>query len=601
MGLFGALFTGVSALSAQSQNTAIISNNIANVNTTGFKRSEAAFFSLVTTEGNSSRYSPGTVTANRLQRVNQQGAITQSTSATDASISGNGFFAVKRDSDDSALTEYLYTRNGQFSEDSQGFLRNSAGFYLYGWPIDQAGDLPSNQGDLTSLVPIDVAFLGGLTRPTNVAEMAVNLDSAEADILLTDLGTSPADFSRSLTVYDTLGNPQPMTFEFTKVYGPQATAASTNTNLTATDEMVNDLGLNLGEQFTITIDVDDGTGTGTATTTTRTYEITDTDGAALPPGVDVMVFDIGDIIDDINTNLTGATAFLGNDGEIVIQHDDFVHDLGATVAVPQLTIAEVGAGTALASLGFTTGTYSSTNIADGTQGTFSNGNPAPDSPQYSSGDFPSYQFLPGDPRYNARGWWNVTIRDPSNNQLTTGLINYNGDGTINALPDTDGNIDIELNNVNWNNGSEPQSFTVDIERFSQFSSDYTVLFSDQDGAELGLRTGIEIDREGFVIAQFSNGASAVLYKLPLVTFANANGLQEVSGTAYTKTEDSGEENLREAGSGGAGFVEPSTLENSNVDLADEFALLIVAQRAYSAGTKVINTVDQMTQELLQLR
>ncbi|MGH1455690.1 MAG: flagellar hook protein FlgE [Alphaproteobacteria bacterium] len=584
MGLFGALFTGVSALSAQSQNTAIISNNIANVNTTGFKRSEAAFFSLVTTEGNSNRYSPGTVTANRIQRVDQQGPITQSASGTDASISGKGFFAVKRDSDDSSLTEYLYTRNGQFSEDAQGFLRNSAGFYLYGWPIDQAGELPANQGDLTSLTPIDVAFLGGLTRPTNTAELSVNLDAAEVDKVLTDLPTSGADFTRGLTVYDTLGNPQPMSFEFTKVFGPQATVASSNATLTSTDEMVNDLGLNNGNQFTINVD-----GGGV-----RTYQISNVDGAALPVGVDVMVFDVGDIIDDINTNVANLTAFLGNDGEIVMQHNEFI------LGTENVEILEVGAGSALASLGFTPGLFTSTNISDATQGTFDNGTPA-DTPPYSSGDYPAFQFLPGDPRYNARGWWNVTIRDPSNNQLTTGLVNFNGDGTINALPDTDGNTDIELNQINWNNGSDLQNISVDIERFSQFSSDYTVLFSDQDGAELGLRTGIEIDREGFVIAQFSNGASSVLYKLPLVTFANANGLAEVSGTAYTETEDSGEENLREAGRGGAGFIEPSTLENSNVDLADEFALLIVAQRAYSAGTKVINTVDQMTQELLQLR
>ncbi len=581
MGLFGALFTGVSALTAQSQNTAIISNNIANVNTTGFKRSEAAFFSLVTTRGNTSRYSPGTVTANRIQRVDQQGPITQSASGTDASISGRGFFAVKRDSDDSALTEFLYTRNGQFSEDAQGYLRNSAGFYLYGWPIDQAGNLPANQGDLTSLVPIDVAFLGGLTRPTNNAQLSVNLDSAAEDRLLSDLASSTADFTRGITVYDTLGNPQTMSFEFTKVYGPQATQASTRSTLTATDEMVNDLGLSNGDQFTIAVD-------GGAA---RTYQITDTEGAAAPPGVDVMLFDIGDIIDDINNNVTNLSAYLGNAGELVLQHDEFI------LGTENFTLAEVGAGTALSSLGFTPGTYTSDNLSGGT---FSNGLPT-DTPPYSSGDFPSLQFQPGDPSYNSRGWWNVSIRDPSNNQLTTGLVNFNGDGTINALADVDGNIDIELNQIDWNNGSELQNISIDVERFSQFSSDFTVLFADQDGAELGLRTGIEIDREGFVIAQFSNGASAVLYKLPLVTFANANGLAEVSGTAYTETEDSGEENLRQAGSGGAGFIEPSTLENSNVDLADEFALLIVAQRAYSAGTKVINTVDQMTQELLQLR
>lgn len=580
MGLFGALFTGVSALTAQSQNTAIISNNIANINTTGFKRSEASFFSLVTSESGSSRFSPGTVTANRIQRVSQQGPITQSASGTDASISGNGFFAVKRDSDDSALTEFLYTRNGQFSEDSQGFLRNSAGFFLYGWPIDQQGNLPANQGDLTSLVPIDVAFLGGLTRPTNTAELSINLDAAEPDILLSDVTTLPADFTRGLTVFDTLGNAQNLSFEFTKTYGPQAATSSTRTTLTATDEMVNELGLSAGDQFTIDVD-----GLGV-----RTYEISATDGATPIAPVDVSVFDIGDIIDDINANVTNLTAFLGNAGEIVLQHDEFI------LGTENFTIAD-SVGTALASLGLTPGTYTSDNL---TAGTFNNGLPT-DTPPYSGGDFPTLQFLPGDPLYNDRGWWSVTIRDPSNNSLTTGLLNFNGDGTINAIADVDGNIDIELNQIDFQNGSDLQNINIDVERFTQFSSDFSVLFSDQDGAELGLRTGVEIDRDGQVIAQFSNGASSVLYQLPLITFANSNGLQEVSGTAYTETEDSGEENLREAGSGGAGFVEPSTLENSNVDLADEFALLIISQRAFSAGTRVINTIDEMTQELLQLR
>ncbi len=580
MGLFGALFTGVSALTAQSQNTAIISNNIANINTTGFKRSEASFFSLVTSDSGSSRYSPGTVTANRLQRVDQQGPITQSASGTDASISGNGFFAVKRDSEDSSLTPFLYTRNGQFSEDSAGFLRNSAGFFLYGWPIDQAGDLPANQGDLVSLVPIDVAFLGGLTRPTNTAELSINLDAAEADIDLADVGTLAADFTRGLTVFDSLGNPQNLSFEFTKTYGPQATTASTRTTLTSTDEMVNDLGLSAGDQFTIVVD-------GGAA---RTYEITATAGAAPGVGVDVTVFDVGDIIDDINTNVTNLSAFLGNDGEIVFQHDEFL------LGTEAFTIADT-IGSSLASLGLTPATYTSNNLSGGG---FDNGLPS-DTPPYSGGPFPTLQFLPGDPSYNDRGWWNVTLRDPSNNALTTGLINFSGDGTINAIPDVDGNVDIELTQINFNNGSEPQNISIDIERFSQFSSDFSVLFSDQDGAELGLRTGIEINRDGQVIAQFSNGASAELYQLPLVTFANQNGLAEVSGTAYTETEDSGEENLREAGNGGAGFVEPSTLENSNVDLADEFALLIISQRAFSAGTRVISTIDEMTQELLQLR
>ncbi|MCB9976214.1 MAG: flagellar hook-basal body complex protein [Rhodospirillales bacterium] len=577
MGLFGALFTGVSALAAQSQKTAIISNNIANINTTGFKRSEASFFSLVTTATNTSRYSPGTVTARRIQRVSQQGPISQSESATDASISGAGFFSVKRDALDSSLSEFLYTRNGQFSEDSQGFLKNSAGFFLYGWQLDSAGNLPANQGDLASLVPIDVAFLGGLTRPTTSAELSINLDSGEVDTDFAAAQTAAADFTRGLTVYDTLGNGQTVNFQFVKTYGPQATAFSSITSLTAADELVADLGLADGNRFT----VNDGT-------TTITLEIND--GGAVGAGA-IGVVTVGDIVNAINNNLADAHAFIGNDGELVVQSNDF------TTGTETVTLANT-VGTPLTVLGLTAGVYTADDI--GTAGIYSNG-AFTDSPPYSTGDFPALQFLPGDPSYNPRGWWQVRLLDPNSNELSIGLLNFNGDGTLNALADTAGNVDIELNNIDWGNGSELQSIDIDIAGFSQFSSDYTVLFSDQNGAELGLRTGVQIDREGYVIAQFSNGATTRLYKLPLVTFSNPNGLREVSGTAYTETEDSGEDNLREAGTGGAGFLEPSTLENSNVDLADEFAQLIIAQRAYSAGTKVINTVDQMTQELLQLR
>jgi len=598
MGLFGSLFTGVSALGAQSQATAMISNNIANVSTTGFKRSEASFNSLVTTESRAARYSPGTVNTERLQRVSEQGSISQTTSSTAASVSGNGMFAVKRDSNDSALTEFLYTRNGQFNEDAQGFLRNSAGFFLYGWPLDSQGQLPSNQGDLTSLVPLDVAFLGGLTRPTNTAELAINLDSREVDVRRAAAlnGTTAPDFQRGLTVFDTLGNAQPINFELVKTYGPMATANTSNNGYTATDSLAgtNGLGLNDTDQFII------ATETGTIT-----LEV-DNDGAAA--GAGTLVQTIGDIINAINGAAgLNATAFLGNQGELVIQRDEY--RAGATNT---LTITDFAGDSALNQLGFnmsagTGGTFGDTSSdltgGPGPFGNYDNGAPSPaDNPAFSSEAFPAFRFFPGDAQYNNRGWWQLQIRDPLNNILTRGMLNFDTQGSVNALPDGNGNVDINLSNVDWNNGSSTtQNISIDVSRFSQFASDYTVLFSDQDGAELGLRTGVEIDREGIVSARFSNGTSSPLYKIPLLTFANQNGLQEVSGTAYTETEESGEENLREAGSGGAGFLEPSTLENSNVDLADEFAKLIVSQRAFSAGTKVINTVDQMTEELLRLR
>ena len=88
MSLFGSLFTGVSALSAQSQSLGIISNNIANVNTVGFKRNDAAFSSLVTSESNDVAYTPGSVIANRQARISEQGALRQTSSATDAFLRG---------------------------------------------------------------------------------------------------------------------------------------------------------------------------------------------------------------------------------------------------------------------------------------------------------------------------------------------------------------------------------------------------------------------------------------------------------------------------------------------------------------------------------
>ncbi len=573
MGLFGSLFTGVSALFAQSQNTAIISNNIANVNTTGYKRSEAAFESLVTSESRLATYSPGTVTVNRIQRVEQQGALQQTSSSTDASISGNGFFPVKRAATDTQ--EFLYTRAGQFSEDAQGLMRNASGFVLYAWPIDADGNLPANQGDLDSIVPADVAFLGGLTRPTTSAQLSVNLDADQVDKTLPNALATGEDFSRGITVFDSLGSSQTLTFNFSKTYGPAATAASTLTDNAFSSTLTSDLSLSDGDRFSLDVD---------SAGTPRTYDVVTGSGA------DVVVETLGDIISDINENVTGVEAFIGNSGELIIQRTDF------TAGTEDIVLTNI-TGTPLVALGLTPGTYTSNDL-DSTD--YDNGT-AGDNPAYDSEEFPAFQNYPGDVSYNPRGWWQLEIEHPNGSTISNGLLNFNGDGLLNAINDQDGNLDINLANIDWGNGSDLQSINVDIERFSQFAGNYDVISSDQNGAELGLRTGIEMTRQGKVVARFSNGASADLYQVPLITFANQNGLTEVSGTAYSETEDSGEENLRQAGTGGAGFVEPSTLEASNVDLADEFARLIVSQRAFGAATRTINTVDQMTQDLLSLR
>jgi flagellar hook protein FlgE len=552
MSLFGALFTGVSALTAQSQSIAMISNNIANVNTVGYKRVDAAFSSLVTTETRTARYTPGSVIANREQRIDQQGAIQQTNSTTDLSVSGSGFFVVQRTP--TGIQEALYTRAGSFSENNQGFLVNTAGYYLMGWPLDVDGNLPTGQAELSSLRPVDIAFLGGLTRPTTDSELAVNLDAEETQIAYPVSAAQASQFTRGLRVYDSLGTPQDLEFQFIKTQSPTATATTALATPLALDTVMTSIpDVEALESFDITVD---------GQTSTFAIGAGDT---------------VQDFINSINSDVTiGPLLFaeLTPGGQFQIKARNTSVASNLTIADNNV-VAGAGLATALGIAGAAGAVAVPATYPDGT----------------------TLENVP-----NTEGWWQLRIVNLGTGAVErSDYLNFNSDGSLNALPDADGERKIQLAGINWGNGSEFQDIDVQIGSFTQFAGEYNVAFSDQNGAELGLRTGVEIDREGIVIARFSNGQTANLYKLPLSTFTAPNALAESSGNVYTETSESGSFNLREAGQGGAGLIEGSTLEASNVDLADEFSKMIITQRAYSAGTKVINTADEMTEELLRLR
>jgi flagellar hook protein FlgE len=435
MSLFGSLFTGVSALSAQSQAMGMISNNIANVNTTGYKRNEASFSSLVTQAGRSTIYSPGGVRAATEQTVNQQGTPQQTASSTDVAISGSGFFVVQQRPDGGSGEETLYTRAGSFSEDENGYLRNSNGFYLMGWEIGDDGELVDATADVASLTPVSVGFESGRTKQTTQADVVLNLDARQAV-------TGGTNFSRSMTVYDSLGAAQQIQMDFSN------------------------------------------------TSTPNTWNLRVRDPAS------------GVITSPAAT--TDLPLVFGSDGKL---------NKAATLAL------------------------------------------AP-----------------------------------------AGTMAYNPAG------DPNGDLELSLTGINWSNNSDPaQSIKINISGMTQSASDYSVGTINQDGAELGLRTGIAIDTDGNVVASFSNGLTQNLARIPIATFTNPNGLQERTGNVYIQTTDSGAYNLRDAGTAGAGNIATSSLEASNVDLADEFSRMIITQRAYSAGTKIISTTDQMLTELLGLR
>lgn len=201
-----------------------------------------------------------------------------------------------------------------------------------------------------------------------------------------------------------------------------------------------------------------------------------------------------------------------------------------------------------------------------------------------------------------------------NGQIITGTIQFNGDGTLRSVSTS---LAAPIN-VNWTNGASQSTISLDLgtagsiagtagavnigdtDGLSQFAGDYSVNFADQNGAPVGELVSVTIDAQGFVIASYDNGETANLYKLPIADFSNPNGLRTISGNVYTETRDSGAVVLREAGENSAGTIVSASLEQSNVDLAEQLTDLIVAQRAYQSNTRVISTTDELLEQLNNL-
>ncbi len=186
-------------------------------------------------------------------------------------------------------------------------------------------------------------------------------------------------------------------------------------------------------------------------------------------------------------------------------------------------------------------------------------------------------------------------------------IQFNPDGTLNGA--TTFNTPGALQVTSWSSGgaSTPQVLNFNLgtvgqpNGLTQFGGAFAVSRVDQDGLHFGNFTGITIDQQGIVTANFDNGLKTAIYLIPVATFPNADGLAPQSGNVYLQTNDSGTFLLRQAGTGAAGQIAPSSLESSTVDIAQEFANLIVTQRAYEANAKIITAADQMLQTLIQAK
>ena len=220
MSIFGSMNAGISGIQVQGNKIGIISDNLANVSTIGYKANTANFADLVTgTKG--SAYTAGGVTTSTKALISAQGSVSGTGVNTNLAIAGSGFFPVTDAATSSVL---LYTRNGSFEKNADGYLVNGSGFFLQGWKLDSTGNLPA--GVTTAVVPINVTGLQETPTATTTISLKANLLASQAANAAPYVATDPTknmtsgvvspNFNMPITIIDSKGNAHTMQAGFLK-------------------------------------------------------------------------------------------------------------------------------------------------------------------------------------------------------------------------------------------------------------------------------------------------------------------------------------------------------------------------------------------------
>ncbi|MCK5297245.1 MAG: flagellar hook-basal body complex protein, partial [Alphaproteobacteria bacterium] len=242
MSLYGALFSGVSGLAAQSSAMGAIADNVSNINTIGYKGTEVSFQTLITKQISTTKYSPGGVQSRPQTSIDAQGLLSSTSAATDIAVSGQGLYVVNESANPGSGDLWGYTRAGSFRMDESGYLKNTGGFYLQAWPLmphdgstsaslvnvgdinymkayqDTSGTytyINDNIIDSRNLRPVNFNTIGGTATPTKQIRLGANLPASDP---IFDESEPEAGGRQALAVlvYDSLGNSHNINFQYTK-------------------------------------------------------------------------------------------------------------------------------------------------------------------------------------------------------------------------------------------------------------------------------------------------------------------------------------------------------------------------------------------------
>lgn len=600
MGIFGALTTAVGGLRAGSYALENISGNIANSQTTAFKRIDTSFLDLIPQTALTAQLAGG-VTAQSRSTNSVQGDVQPASVATFMAINGNGFFAVQKPggfSDGTPVFDGVdrYTRRGDFQLNKDGYLVNGAGYYLEGVPIDPTTGNPS--GSSPQVLRFKNDFLPA--QQTTKIDYRANLASYP---LTTQHDTSvpgsellrPGAFSNGHNPL-VLGTPA----------APFTDSAITGTaqNNKATPSAANTLATKLnGTAGSDSISANFVAGdTITVNGTVITFVASGATGNQLN-----LTDSIGTLLSKIDSiSGSGTPSSIASNGAITL-HSGTSADLLVTSSNSTALQALGFTGSAVANRGGggTVGTgqvvgndnttFLNESIAGGAVTAFDvSGAPVnlqlrwakTDSASLGSGHTDTWNlFYQANP--NATGtqvaWQNVNINFTfgSNGQMSPAISS------------------VALNNVVVNGvslGNPVINFgTGGVTQFADTNGNVQVNQIQQDGFPAGQLQSVSVSTNGRIVGNYTNGRNIDLAEISVATFNGTNFLKRIDGGAFEATDESGA-----ALFGKAGTIVGSSLEGSNTDIADEFTKLIVTQQAYSANTKVITTTNSMVQDLLNV-
>ncbi|MBR1142278.1 MULTISPECIES: flagellar hook protein FlgE [unclassified Bradyrhizobium] len=614
MGIFGALTTSVAGLRANSYALENISGNIANSQTTAFKRIDTSFMDIIPDTGSTAQLA-GSVTAGSRSTNTIAGSVQSAAVSTYMAINGDGFFAVQKPgsiSDNNPVFDGInrYTRRGDFSLDKNGYLVNGAGYYLEGVPIDPTTGNPS--GSVPQVLRFQNDFLP--SQATTKIDYRANL----ASYPLTNKHDTSVPGSELLRPADFISNPRilgtPATpYSNTAVLGnarnnyetiPQPISAGT---LLTSTSGTNSLPAGFANGDTLVLKTTTG---GVTTTNTLSFYT----GAAPAPVagttfIDLATATVGGLLTTIDGLTGGAPASsVSAAGAITLNTgttNDFTLAAGASASAVSAfqALGFTGTVTGLRGGGGTAGTgivigsdnkaFLDESISGGTSTAY-DGNGAPVALQFRWAKVESAT-------QGATDTWNLFYQvNPGATGNTVSWQNVGTDfkfGTNGQMQPVVGQITLTgLTVAGTSLGNVTMAFgTGGLTQFADTNGNAQVNQLQQDGYAAGQLQSVSVSNEGRVVGSYSNGRNIDLAEVSVATFNGADFLKRIDGGAFEVTNESGE-----ALYGKGGNISGSSLESSNTDIADEFTKLIVTQQAYSANTKVITTANTMVQDLLNV-